>query len=130
MRGIGLHGIGLTGGGVRLTGGGGFLGAYDAIPSISAAYGVRRLRAAHTGRILRLRRASDNAESDFGALANGDLDTAAIATFLAATTGLVTTWYDQSGNGYNAVQTTAANQPLYVASGQKSRTGARFDGTK
>ena len=31
--------------------------------------------------------------------------------------GFVTTWYDQSGLGNNAVQTTAANQPQIVASG-------------
>ena len=31
--------------------------------------------------------------------------------------GHVTTWYDQSGNGYNATQATAANQPKIVSSG-------------
>ena len=31
--------------------------------------------------------------------------------------GFVTTWYDQSGNGYNATQATAANQPKIVSSG-------------
>ena len=108
--------IGRRPGGVRLAGGGAtFVGAYDAIPSIAAAYGMRRLRSAYIGSLLRLRRGSDNVESDFGALSNGDLDAAAIATWLGAASGYVTTWYDQSGNGYNAVQTTAANQPLYVA---------------
>jgi hypothetical protein len=33
---------------------------------------------------------------------------------LTATTGYVTTWYDQAGS-YNATQTTAGNQPLYVS---------------
>lgn len=117
--------------GVRLSGGGAaaFTGAYDAIPSITAAYGMRRLRSAYTGNILRLRRASDNAELDFGYTASGDLDTAAIATWLTATTGYVVTWYDQSGNGYNATQATAASQPLYVASGQNSKPVARWDGS-
>ncbi len=108
-------------------GGGDF--AYDAIPNIAAAYGMRRLRSAYTGNLLRLRRASDNTEQDFGYVANGDLDAAAIATFLAATSGFVVTWYDQSGNARNATQSTAANQPLYVASGQNSKPIARFDGT-
>jgi len=108
---------------VMQTGGGEFIGAYDAIPSITAAYGMRRLRSAYTGNCLRIRRNSDNTESDFGFDGAGDLDTTAITAFLAATTGYVTTWYDQSGNGYNAVQTMAANQPLYSAA------GPTFDGT-
>lgn len=122
--------IGRRPGGVRLAGGGAtFVGAYDAIPSIAAAYGMRRLRSAYIGSLLRLRRGSDNVESDFGALSNGDLDAAAIATWLGAASGYVTTWYDQSGNGYNAVQTTAANQPLYVASGQNDKPVVQMDGT-
>lgn len=119
--GLGLH-IGQRGG-VRLGGGGGFVGPYDAIPSITSAYGMRRLFTTYTGNLLRLRRASDNAESDFGYLANGDLDAAAIATWLTATMGYVTTWYDQRGNGKNATQTTASSQPLYVS----QAAGMTFD---
>ena len=109
-------------------GGASFVGAYDAIPSISAAYGMRRLLSSYTGALVRLRRASDNAESDFGYTSTGDLDTAAIATWLTATTGYRVTWYDQSGGEKNLTQSTAANQPLYVASGQNSRSVSRFDG--
>ena len=109
-------------------GGASFVGAYDAIPSISAAYGMRRLLSSYTGALVRLRRASDNAESDFGYTSTGDLDTAAIATWLTATTGYRVTWYDQSGNSKNVTQSTAANQPLYVASSQNSRSVSRFDG--
>lgn len=107
----------------------GFVGAYDNTPSIVAAYGMRRLRSAYTGSLLRLRRSSDNAEQDFGYNANGDLDTAAIATFVGAGSGFVTTWYDQSGNGRNATQATAVRQPLYVASGQNNRPVIRWGGT-
>jgi hypothetical protein len=121
MRGIGLHGIGL-GAGVRLSGGGGF--AYDAIPSIAAAYGMRRLRSAYAGNLLRLRRSSDNAESDFGYLANGDLDAAAIATFVGGGSGYVTTWYDQKGSA-NLTQSTANAQVLYVS----QAGGVDFDGS-
>jgi len=113
----------------RRPGGAGFVGAYDAIPSIVAAYGMRRLRGAYTGSILRLRRSSDNAEQDIGYVANGDLDTAAVATFVGAGSGYIQSWYDQSGNAYTAAQTTAANQPLYVASGQNGRPVGRFDNT-
>lgn len=106
-----------------------FAGAYDAIPSIVAAYGMRRLRGAYTGSLLRIRRSSDNTEQDIGYTSTGDLDTAAIATFIGGGSGYIVNWYDQSGNGYTAAQTTAANQPLYVASGQNGRAVARFDGT-
>jgi len=42
--------------------------------------------------------------------------------------GFVETWYDQSGNGKDAVQETAANQPLLVASGVVL-SGLDFDGS-
>ena len=117
-------------GGVRLTGGGGesVSPPYDDVPSIVAAYGMRRLRSAYTGNLLRLRRSSDDAESNFGFTGSGDLDTAAIATWLGANSGYIVTWYDQSGGARDATQATAANQPLYVASGQNSRPVVRFDG--
>ncbi len=107
----------------------GFVGAYDAIPSIAAAYSSRRLRTAYTGSLLRLRRSSDNTESDIGYTADGDLDTAAVAAFVGGGSGYIVNWYDQSSNGYNATQTTAASQPLYVASGQNGRPVVRFDGS-
>lgn len=105
-----------------------FTGAYDDIPNITAAYGMRRLLTSYTGSLLRLRRSSDNAESDFGYTAAGDLDTAAIGAWLSGS-GYIVTWYDQSGNGYDATQSTAANQPLYVASGQNGRPVGRWDGS-
>jgi hypothetical protein len=46
--------------------------------------------------------------------------------------GFVTTWYDQSGNGRNATQATAANQPQIVSNGvlqtQNGRPTLLFDG--
>lgn len=104
-----------------------FAGAYDAIPNIAAAYGMRRLLTSYTGSLLRLRRSSDSTEQDFGYVANGDLDAAAIATFVGGGSGFVQTWYDQSGNGNNATQSTANTQPLYVASGQNSKPTIRYD---
>jgi head-tail adaptor len=105
-----------------------FTGAYDAVPSITAAYGMRRLRTAYTGSILRIRRSSDNAEQDINAVANGDLDTAAVSSFIGGGSGYIVNWYDQSGNGYTAAQTTAASQPMYVASGQNGKPVGRWDG--
>jgi hypothetical protein len=47
--------------------------------------------------------------------------------------GFVTTWYDQSGNGRDATQTTAANQPQIVSSGsvieENGKPAVQFDGS-
>jgi hypothetical protein len=88
----------------------------DVYPGAAAAYSVRLLRTAYTGSAIRVRRSSDNAEQDIGFVA-GNLDTTSLTTFCSGTNGFITTWYDQSGNGNNATQTTASNQPQIVSSG-------------
>jgi len=82
----------------------------------AAGYSFRLLRQAYlgTGAAVRLRRASDNAESDIGFSGNGDFDTASATAFCNATSCFVKTWYDQSGNARHATQATAANQPALV----------------
>jgi len=115
------------GSGLATSAGGGFVGAYDAVPSIVAAYGMRRLRTAYTGSILRIRRSSDSAEQDIGYTGSGDLDTAAVASFIGGGSGYIKNWYDQSGNAYTASQATAGAQPLYVASGQNGRPVGKYE---
>lgn len=109
-----------------------FVGLLDTYPNAAAAYSLRKLRAAYTGNAIRVRRSSDNAETDIGFSSTFALDTTSLSSFCSGTNGFVTTWYDQSGNGYNATQTTAANQPQIVSSGsvitQGSRPSIRFDG--
>jgi hypothetical protein len=86
----------------------------DIIPSTtSAAYSLRKLRTAYSGAAINVR-SSGGATQDIGFTAAGDLDTIALKTFVGSGNGFVTTWYDQSGNGRNATQTTAANQPRIV----------------
>src|SRR5690606_18773525 len=121
--GYGISGTNILsiGRGVSVGGGGGaqpFVGPYDGVPSIAAAYGMRRLLSDYTGPLIRLRRDSDNTEQDIGYTASGDLDTAALASWLGEANGYITTWYDQSGNANHATQPTAAAQPRYVTSGQ------------
>ena len=94
-----------------------FVGLLDTYPNAAAAYSVRKLRAAYTGSAIRVRRSSDNAEQNIGFTALGNLDTTALTTFCSGTNGFVTTWYDQSGNGRNATQSTAGNQPKIVNAG-------------
>lgn len=85
-------------------------------PGAAAAYSLRLLRTNYVGSAIRVRRASDNAEQDIGFVSNV-LDTAALTSFCSGTNGFVKTWYDQSGNGRDETQTTAANQPRIVSSG-------------
>ena len=89
----------------------------DTYTGAAAAYSLRKLRNDYTGDAIRVRRSSDNTESDIGFDGNGDLNTAALLSFVGVGNGFVTTWYDQSGNGLNATQSTAANQPQIVSSG-------------
>ena len=88
----------------------------DTYPNAAAAYSLRLLRSAYTGDAIRVRRASDNTEQDIG-FVDKELDTSALTTFCSGTNGFVMTWYDQSGNGRNATEATAANQPKIVSSG-------------
>jgi hypothetical protein len=83
---------------------------------LAAAYYSRKLFTTYTGNAIRVRRSSDNAEADIG-FDGTDLDTSSLTSFCSGTDGFVTTWYDQSGNGNNATQGTAANQPKIVSSG-------------
>jgi hypothetical protein len=93
-----------------------FLGLLDQYPGATAAYSLRKLRNAYIGSAIRVRRASDNTEQNIG-FVNNELDTSSLTSFCSATNGFVTTWYDQSGNGLNAIQTIASRQPQIVSSG-------------
>jgi len=76
-----------------------------------AAYSLRRLRTAHTGSAVRVRRSSDDTEQNIGFDADGNFYTSVLESFCSGTDGFVTTWYDQSPGGYNLTQTTSSKQP-------------------
>jgi ABC-type sugar transport system permease subunit len=97
----------------------------DTYTSAAAAYSLRKLRSAYTGSAIRVRRASDNAEQNIGFSSSFGLDTTSLTSFCSGTNGFVTTWYDQSGSGRNATQTTAANQPQIVSSGSVITTNTK-----
>jgi hypothetical protein len=88
----------------------------DDYPSATAAYSLRKLRAGYTGPCIRVRKNISNLESDIGFL-NNVLDTATLLTFCGAETGLITTWYDQSGNANNAINLSNSDMPIIVISG-------------
>lgn len=101
--------------------------------AVAAAYGLRRMRSDYTGPAVRVRRSSDNAEADIGFDGFGRLDTAALLAHCGSSSGFVRTWYDQSGNGRNAVQAAAASQPRIVNAGVVDTAGTApavvFDGS-
>ena len=117
-----------------LAGGGGtpFVGLLDTYSGAAAAYSLRQLSSTYSGNAIKVRRASDNAEQDI-AFANNELDTATLESFASGTDAFVTTWYDQSGSGNNATQTTASSQPKIVSSGSTLLRGGKpsiqFDGS-
>jgi hypothetical protein len=88
----------------------------DENPGASVAYSLRKLSSTYTGSSIRVRRSSDNAEQNIG-FVGGILDTAALLSFCGSGNGFVTTFYDQSGNAKNSVQTSAGAQPRIILSG-------------
>jgi len=83
----------------------------DMVPGAAFGYSTRRLRAAANA-AASVRRASDGQNIGIGFVGN-NFDDAAADAYLAATTGSLMAWADQSGAGA-AVQLTVANQPAFV----------------
>jgi len=98
--------------------GSGFVGALDAYTTnLTVAWSLsRRLLSSYTGPLIRIRRSSDSTEQNIGATALGDLDTAAITSFVGSNSAFVRTVYHQNG-GANLEQATAASQPRIVNAG-------------
>lgn len=94
----------------------------DDYPGAAAAYAVMKLDNDYAGSCIRIRRDSDSAEQDIGFSGN-DIDEASINSFCSGANCFVKTWYDQSGNGNDATQTTTANQPKIY----DSATGIVYD---
>ena len=110
-------------------GGAAFVGAYDAFAaSLAHVYEpARRTLTSYVGNLCRLRRASDNAELDWGYLANGDLNVAGITAW-AGGAAYVVSVYDQVA-GDTITQANPANQPLYVAAAKNGHAGMWFERT-
>ncbi len=71
-------------------------------PCVAAHSTVRALYGSYTGKLYQVRRSSDNATRDIGALtAGGVADAAAQDSFCAGTSCVITWVYDQSGHGNN-----------------------------
>lgn len=87
----------------------------DTFTAPSGAYSFRKLKSTYSGPAVRIRRASDNAETDidflgFTSFTGAPWDSAAATAHCAATTCFGRTWYDQSGAARDLAQATAASQ--------------------
>jgi hypothetical protein len=104
----------------------------DVYTGAAAAYSLRKIRTAYTGAAIRVRRSSDNTEQDIG-FVGVDLDTVSLKSFVGANSGFIVRWLDQSENGYNLGQPTAANQPRIINGGVIDRQNGKvcivFDGS-
>ena len=97
----------------------------DIVPGAEVAYGLRTLRSNYTGPLVRIRRDSDHETKAFYADSNDRLslqsvtvDGEKLGDWIDGGDGYVSIWYDQSGNGRNAVQSTISSQPRIVSDGQ------------
>lgn len=113
----------------------------DMIPNAthSAAYSVRKLRLGYTGAAMKVRRSGGGGSPEgnvsfdqYGFVSTNSIititksgggysvgSTVSWSTFFSSSSnnGFVVTWYDQSGSGNNATQSTTGNQPQIVSSG-------------
>lgn len=93
-------------------------GALDAFSSLLiAAYGMRRLVSTWSGPLVTVRRSSDNATLDVYPAGNGWPVTDALLSWCGSGSAHVTRWWDQSGSGRHADQTTASAQPTLINAG-------------
>lgn len=100
--------------------------------SAAAAYSLRQLSSSTTN-VVRVRRSSDNAESDFTA---DEITDGTLTTWTGANDGFVVRWYNQANANpylYSAYNTVAGTQPKLVSSGSVITDGSeptlRFDST-
>ena len=88
----------------------------------------------YTGDAVVVRRSSDNATQSIGFI-DGELDTDTLNTFCTGADGFITTWFDQSGNGFDVSQTIASRQPQIFDSVngivfENGKPTIEFDGNK
>jgi hypothetical protein len=106
----------------------------DTYSGAASAYSLRLLDKDYTSDCITVRRKSDGALDTFG-FVNNYLDTTSLKSFCgtgATDTCWVRIWFDQSGNARNASQTTNANQPFIISSGNINKSDGEvsinFDG--
>jgi hypothetical protein len=104
----------------------------DLYPNADMAYSLRNLSSTYTGPLIRVRRSSDNSETDIYGISNGQLDESSLLTFAGSNSLSIVKWYDQNNNTRDAIQFTNGSQPFIVESGSinkiNSKPTIRFTG--
>jgi len=80
------------------------------------ALSLRKLRSGYSGACVRVRRSSDDAETNVG-FSGDTIDEQELLDFANGEDVYVVKWFDQSGNGRDADQGTLADQPQIVQAG-------------
>jgi hypothetical protein len=91
-----------------------------------AAFSLRKLTPTSTN-CIRVRRSSDNTETNIGFVANtpnSPIDTAALLSFVGAGNGFVVTAYNQNTSGTDFEEATASLQPRIVNAGVLETNGS------
>lgn len=88
----------------------------DVYPDFDYIWSLKLENTAYAGSCIAVRRSNDGIVQNFGFDANGDLDTAAILTFVGVNTGFITTFFGQKGS-VNLTQPSGTNQPTIVTAG-------------
>lgn len=94
----------------------------SATPELSTS--TRLMRMGYSGACMRVRRSSDNTETDINYV-NGEIDTSTLLTFCGVGSGYVVKWYDNSRGAKDVFNYTAANQPRIVNAGILESSGSR-----
>ncbi len=89
------------------------------------AYSVRKVSSCYTGKLIKVRRSSDNTLLDIGFLPSGVLDTTALLNFAGTGNAFVYKWYDQSGRRNDMLQELNAYQPQIVFNGTVKHIGSK-----
>ena len=99
-------------------------GLLDDYSNAAAAYSLRALSSAYTGAAIEVRKtvAGVTSVQDIGFLYDGSLDRASLLSFAGSDDVFVAKWYDQSGNGNDASETTESGQASIVLSGVLNTT--------
>lgn len=104
----------------------------DLYPNADMAYSLRNLSSTYIGPLIRVRRSSDNLETDVYGVSTGQLDESSLLTFAASSSLSVVKWYDQNNNTRDAWQFSNGAQPFIVESGSinkiNSKPTIRFTG--
>jgi hypothetical protein len=105
-------------GGIAVSSAAPYVGPGDITSAWTAWWGLRAYSAAYAAGVSKpccdVKRASDSTTQTINILSNGDFDVASLNTFINATTGNVTKWYDQTGHGHHLSN---SGGPTIVTSG-------------